>query len=254
MLILGLFVLGLLIGPLLGVVVDRAVERERLVPQHRCQECGADLGSASLVPVASWFVACREDRAHKRWRYIAVDILTAISFAIAGQRFGVSFELMPYLLLFAALIVMSVIDFETHLLLNVLTFPTLLVGLVLVLVLSGSNGETDRIWPALTGAGVFLGILGAAFLAYPPGLGLGDVKLAPTLGLFLGWMTTEVAVALKLVFYAILLSFLVAGVLGLVINLIRRDRRAEIPLGPFLAGSVIVLVAVAPVSGLLIGQ
>lgn len=254
MLILGLFVLGLLIGPLLGVVVDRAVERERLVPQHRCQECGADLGSASLLPIASWFVACRQDRAHHRWRYVAVDVLTALSFAVAGYRFGLSFELGPYLLLFAALVVMSVIDYETHLLLNVLTYPTLMVGLVAVLVLSGSNDQTDRIWPALVGAGLFFGLLGAAFVAYPPGLGLGDVKLAPTLGLFLGWMTTDTSIAVRLVFYALILGLFAGGLVGVARNIVKKDRQAEVPMGPFFAGAAIVLITVAPLSSALLGK
>ncbi|MFT7597268.1 MAG: leader peptidase (prepilin peptidase)/N-methyltransferase [Acidimicrobiales bacterium] len=253
MLALFLFLCGLVVGPLLGVIVDRAVDREKLAAEHRCQVCRCSLGNASLLPVFSWFRRCPTDTSHSWWRYPLTDLATAAAFAAAGVRFGMSIDLVPYLLFFAALVTMSVIDIETHLLLNILTYPTLLAGLVLVLVLSGSDGAQDRIWPALIGALLFGGILGAAFLAYPPGMGLGDVKLAPSLGLFLGWMSTEQMIAVRLVFYAILLSFLVAGVSGVILNAIRGDRRAEIPMGPFLAAATIVIVAAAPVSAAVVG-
>ncbi|MDA3038581.1 MAG: A24 family peptidase [Actinomycetota bacterium] len=181
-----LFVFGLVIGPLLGVVVDRAVDRERLVAEHRCPSCRASLGAAALIPLRHWFLRCPDDETHRQHRYWLVDFTAAAAFATAGLRFGWSWELAPYLGLFAALVVMSVIDLETHLLLNILTYPALFAGIFVILLLSGPTGTEARIWPAIVGGAVYGGVLGAAFLVYPPGLGLGDVKLAPTLGLFLG--------------------------------------------------------------------
>lgn len=248
MLILALALLGLVVGPFLGVVIDRAVERESLAAEHRCQTCRHSLGSRSLLPVVSWFQRCGVDPKHARWRYPLTDLATAACFAVAGDRFGTGFELVPYVLFFAALVTMSVIDVETHLLVNILTYPSLVAGLVLVLVVSGSNGAEARIWPALTGAGLYFALLAAAYLAYPPGLGLGDVKLAPTLGLFLGWMTQDKLEAVQLVFYALLLAFLVAGVGGLLVNLWRRDRSAEVAMGPFLAAATVAMIAVGPVT------
>lgn len=246
MLPLLLAIAGLLIGPLLGIIVDRAVERERPEPHHRCRTCGESLGSTSLVPVLSWFARCPTDSTHRNLRYPAVDILTAAGFAVAGLRFGWTWQLGPYLLLFAALVVMSVIDYETHLLLDILTWPSLGVGLFLVLVLSGVNGYEEGIWPALIGAMVYGVIMFLAYRAYPPGLGMGDAKLAPTLGLFLGWLSTSPMGAIRLVFYALIVAMLGAGLLGLLLRVIKvNDGDAELPLGPALALSAVVMIVMS---------
>ncbi len=239
-----LAVLGLAIGPLLGIVVDRAVERERPEPFHRCRDCGTALGSRSLVPIASWFIPCPTDPTHRRWRYPLTDVVTAVAFAVAGARFGWSWQLGPYLALFAALVVMSVIDLETHLLLNILTGPALAVGLFLVLTLSGANNYDDGIWPALIGAGLYGGMMFFFWRLYPPGMGMGDAKLAPTLGLFLGWMTTTPVNAIRIVLFAMIISFLGHAIIGLSLRAFRRiGAGAELPMGPALAiGAVAMIV------------
>ena len=156
---------------------------------------------------------------------------------------------------FAALVVMLVIDIEHHLLLNVLTYPTLLVGAFAVLVLSGTNDYSDALNPALISAaaiGVFFLVM---HLLYPPGLGLGDVKLVPSLGLFLGWLTVSVPDALRLVLWTMIGALLAAGVIGMGIKAWARrqppERFAdqpedwvpgEVSLGPFLAVATIVAI------------
>lgn len=246
MLIGVLALLGLVVGPLLGVAVDRAVERERPEPLHRCQHCGADMGPRSLLPVLGWFRSCPKDQEHRNWRYPLVDVSTALLFALGAWRFGTSWMLLPYLGLFAIMVVMSVIDVETHLLLNVLTFPAFGLGLFAVLTLSAPLGRAEAIWPALVGAGVFGAIILLSYLAYPPGMGLGDAKLAPTLGLFLGWLTTNSYVAARLSFYALIVGLLGAGVLGLTLRALKvLGPKAEIPMGPGLIGGTIVVIALS---------
>ena len=253
-LLLGLF--GFLVGPLLGIAVDRLVEREAFVATHRCQRCGADLGGVSaLLPFASWTRRCPDEPSHPRWRYPLVDLAASASFAIAGWTFGFTWQLGPYVVFFAALVVMLVIDIEHHLLLNVLTYPTLLVGIFAVLVLSGINDYSDAMNPSLISAaaiGVFFLVM---HLLYPPGLGLGDVKLVPSLGLFLGWLTVSVPDALRLVLWTMIGALLAAGVIGMGIKAWARrqppERFAdqpedwipgEISLGPFLAVATIVAI------------
>ncbi len=142
------------------------------------------------------------------------------------------------------LVVMSVIDLETHLLLDNLTKPTLIAGILLVLFLSGLYGAEDRIWPALIGSALFGGILLLAYRVYPPGLGFGDVKLAPSLGLFVGWLSSEILVSVRLVFFTMIVAFAIGGFGGLAVNLIRR-RRAEFPLGPALAVGTVAVIALS---------
>lgn len=252
--LLGLF--GLLVGPFLGIAVDRLVERERFVATHRCQRCRSDLGGVrSLLPLTSWVRRCPTEPAHARWRYPAVDLATAASFAVAGWTFGFTWQLWPYVAFFAVLVVMLVIDIEHHLLLNVLTYPTLLVGAFTVLVLSGTNDYSDGMNPALISAAAIAVFFLVMHLLYPPGLGLGDVKLVPSLGLFLGWLTVSVSDALRLVLWTMIGALLAAGVIGMVIKAwVKRqppERFAdqpddwipgEVSLGPFLAIATIVAV------------
>jgi leader peptidase (prepilin peptidase)/N-methyltransferase len=249
-------VLGFLVGPLLGIAVDRLVEREPFAATHRCQKCSTDLGGRSaLVPTASWRRRCPVDTAHPRWRYPLVDLAAAASFALAGWRFGFTWQLGPYVLFFAALVVMVVIDIEHHLLLNVLTYPTLMVGAFLVLVLSGLNDFEEGMNAALI-SGLSLGAFFLVMhLVYPPGLGLGDVKLVPSLGLFLGWLTVDTSEALRLVLWTMMGALLGAGVVGLVLR--RWAERqpperfadqpedwipGEVSLGPFLAVATVVAI------------
>ena len=236
---------GLLVGPLLGVIVDRVVDREPLVLQHRCPRCGRDLGGlAALVPVLGWRATCPAPDAHRFLRYPAIDLATAVTFAILAWRFGLGWRLGPYLALGAVLVVLSAVDLETHLLPNIIVWPSIGAGLFAVLVLSGELAAGEGITTALLGAAVFGGFIGAAHVIYEPGMGRGDVKLSLLLGLFVGWAVPDALDAVRLVLYAILTALSGGAIVGLTVNLIRRRGRAEIPFGPALAiGSMAVVVA-----------
>ena len=266
MLIIGLVFLGLVLGPLVGVVVDRAVHRERPALTHRCatpvsgdgeidpdelpELCGADLGRRSLVPILNWFEPCPRDSSHRHWRYPLTDLFTALVFAGAGYRFGATAWLIPYLILFAILVAASVIDLETRLLVDVLTKPIFLAMVMVILVFSPGLGIADNIWPAFAAGGFYFAVFGLMHVIGPDKMGRGDVKLAPTLGMAVGWVTGDVTVAIRLTMYSIilasLLSFVVGATAGLV--LMKDWRNYPVPMGPFLAIGAVFMVAV---SGLL---
>ncbi len=241
-----LAVAGLIVGPGLGVVVDRAVERVRLEPQHRCSVCRTGLGPKSLRPVLSWTDHCPACANHKGSRYPMVDVATVAVFVILGLRFGWSPILLPYLGLGLVLVALSAIDIETHLLPNVIVWPSILGGLFLVLFFSGEFGHVEAINSALLGAAVFGGFIGFAHLVYENGMGRGDVKLSALLGLFVGWLHPGLLDATRLVFWAILLALAGGGLFGLTYNLIRGRGRAEIPFGPALAAASLVVVVASP--------
>jgi len=238
--------LALLAGPWLGIVVDRAVERERLQPEHRCTTCGTGLGLSSLRPVVSWSADCPKCGSHKGRRYPMVDLALVGIFIALGLRFGWSPMLIPYLLLAAVLVALSVIDIETHLLPNVLVWPSIFAGLFLILVFSGEFDYGPGINSALLGAAVFGGFIGAAHVVYERGMGRGDVKLAVLLGLFVGWLQPSLVETTRLVLFSILLALLGGGIVGLIYNMVRGRGRAEIPFGPALAIASMVIVVVSP--------
>lgn len=245
-LLLTLVPAALIVGPLLGVVVDRAVERERPRAEHRCVHCRAGLGAGSLVPVLGWFGPCPSCSRKKGGRYRAVDLALIGVFGAVGARFGLDWHIVPYLGLAAVLVVLSAIDIETHLLPNVIVWPSIWLGLFVILVVSGQQGDAASIQAALVGGGVFGGFIGAAHLFNERGMGRGDVKLALLLGLFVGWLQPDRLIAVRLVLYTILLAMLGGGMVGLVYNLVRGRGQAEIPFGPALASATLVIIVFSP--------
>ncbi len=237
---------GLLLGPLIGIVVDRAAERVPPRPEHRCPTCQIGLGPRSLVPVLSWFVAC--PKGHGRsWRYPLVDLGLAASFALMGWRFGDDWHLWPYLALTAALVAMSAIDFETYLLPDVLTIPTLAFGLVAVAIAAFTDLGGPYAVPALVGMAFYGIFVFVAFIINPAGIGFGDVKLAPLLGLMVGWAVVSSLEGIRLTTYAIILGFLGGAVIGTIANLaLRRGLRAEIPFGPAMVAGTLLIVLLTP--------
>ncbi len=242
---LGLLALGVVVGPILGIAVDRVVERLPFQPEHRCTTCQEGLGPASLVPIVGWRGRCGSCSSHKGVRYPLIDLATAAVFALLGVRFGSSWMLVPYLGLGAVLVVLSAIDVETHLLPNIIVWPSFLAGLFAVLVVSGQRDYAEGVTSALLGVAVFTGFIGAAHIVYEPGMGRGDVKLSMILGLFLGWLQPSLLDTTRLVLFTILVALLGGGLIGLAYNAIRRRGRAEIPFGPALAAATLAAVLVS---------
>ncbi|MGB5755698.1 MAG: A24 family peptidase [Acidimicrobiales bacterium] len=242
---LGLLAVGVVVGPLLGIVADRAVERLPLRPTHRCTNCRRDLGPSALRPVIGWFDGCDGCGRHKGRRYPLIDVATGLLFAMLGLRFGIGWMLLPYLALAGVLIVLSAIDVETHLLPNTIVWPSFFAGLFLILVISGQRDYADGIYSALLGAAVFTGFIGAAHVVNERGMGRGDVKLSMTLGLFLGWLQPDLIDTTRLVLATIIAALVGGGLVGLVYNMAKSRGRAEIPFGPALAAATLAAVLVS---------
>ena len=169
-------VLGVAIGPLLGIAADRAVDRVRPELELRCTSCQHGMGRRSLVPLLHLFQRCDQCGSSIGSRYVAVDVLTVVVFAALGLRFGFSMKLFPYLVLGATLVVLSVVDAETHLLPNVIVWPSIWLAIPLTLLLSQVMDDS-RFVPALVGGLVFGGFIGASHVAYSAGMGLSLIHI-----------------------------------------------------------------------------
>ncbi len=198
------------------------------------------------MPVLSWFTSCESCGNHKGLRYPLIDLTLAAVFAMVAYRFGADIRLLPYLGLGAVLVALSAIDVETHLLPNVIVWPSIWASLFIIFVVSGLVDYEEGINSALIGAAVFGGFIGLSHLAYERGMGRGDVKLAVLLGLFVGWLQPDTLTAVRLVLYTIIIALFGGALGGLAYNAVRRRGRAEIPFGPALAAATIVVVAVSP--------
>jgi leader peptidase (prepilin peptidase)/N-methyltransferase len=244
---------GLLIGSFLNVVVYRLpLKRSLASPPSACGACGARIRSRDNVPVLSWLVLrgrCRDCDVRISARYPLVELGTAVFFGLvawwawpdlppvgigaSSATVASALVLSAFLYLAAVSIALALIDLDTHRLPNPLVLPGYVVGAALL----GTAGILAGDYAALVRGGLGLVILGVAYLvmalAYPGGMGMGDVKLAGVLGLFLGFLGWgELVVG---AFAAFLLGGLYA--LGLLVTR-RATRKSGIPFGPWmLAGA-----------------
>lgn len=225
--------LGLLIGSFLNVVVHRVPEG-RSVAEGRssCPACGAVIRPRDNVPVLSWVLLggrCRDCRAPISVRYPLVELSCAVLFAALALRLGVDPVLPALLALGAAGIALALIDLDVGRLPFVITIPMLAVVAALLVV----DGLADGWSPAGTAVlsmAVWLGIYGGLWFGTAGrGMGLGDVVLAPSLGLALGWLGWGPSLV------GLLAGFCAGALVGLALLAVgRAKRRTALPFGPFM--------------------
>jgi leader peptidase (prepilin peptidase)/N-methyltransferase len=164
-----------------------------------------------------------------------------VIWGVIGYRFVGSWALPAYLVLAAALLALSVIDLEHYLLPNRIVFPLAgagVVSLAIVALVEGSGSDFVR---ALLGGAAAFGALLALHLISPRGMGLGDVKLAFVLVLYLGWLGWGE------VFLGLFLGFLLGAVVGVILIAAKlRSRRDHVPFGPFLAAGTLIAIIWGP--------
>ncbi len=262
MIVLVLGVIGLLIGSFLNVVIYRVpLGRSVVSPPSACAACGAPIRAYDNVPVVSWLVLrgrCRDCGARISVRYPLVElggagffIVVALRLVppIAGARTAPAVAaavvaLVAFLYLASISLALALIDLDVHRLPNVLVLPAYAVGIALLGAASVLGGDYGALLRAAIGC-LALGLLYLAIaLLYPGGMGVGDVKLAGALGLFLGWLGWGPLIV------GALLAFVLGGIFGIAMIALRRGgRRTAIPFGPWmLAGAWIGIIAGVPIA------
>jgi leader peptidase (prepilin peptidase)/N-methyltransferase len=218
---------GLLVGSFLNVVAWRLPRRESLSrPRSRCPECGTQIAAYDNVPLLSWLLLrgrCRHCRARISPRYPLVELTTGVLYALVVLAKDDAVDIALGLLLVTALIPITIIDLELRLIPNRITLPAAVAAIVAGVVFDVGFVPEQLLAGAAAG-GFFL----LAALAYPRGMGMGDVKLAGMLGLYLG----------RAVAPAILVGLIAGVVVGAAIIArkgAREGRRTAVPFGPFLA-------------------
>jgi leader peptidase (prepilin peptidase) / N-methyltransferase len=219
--------MGAILGSFFNVVIWRLPRGESLSkPASRCPSCGTPIKPWDNVPIVSWLVlrgTCRSCGARISARYPAVEALTAVLFALVVAKYGPDRDVWLPLVFVALLVPIAFIDLDHQIIPNKLT----LLGTILALVLLVALQRDDLVEHLIAGlaAGLFFFV---AVLAYPRGMGMGDVKLAGVMGLFLG---RAVAPAL---FIAMILGTLVGAAI-IARKGAAEGRKTKVPFGPFLA-------------------
>jgi leader peptidase (prepilin peptidase) / N-methyltransferase len=222
---------GLALGSFLNVVAARVPLRRSIVrPASACMSCDHEIRPLDNIPLVSYFVLrgrCRNCRSRIPFIYPAVELVTALLLAGCVLAFGLAAEAAIAAFFCAVLVAVSVIDLEHRIIPNRIVLPATVVVLV-----ANTARDLSPEWAIASLAAS--GFLFAAALAYPAGMGMGDVKLALLMGAALG---TSVSVALM----AGMLAAMIPG-LALIARHGAKARKMGIPFGPFLAlGSVVAL-------------
>jgi leader peptidase (prepilin peptidase)/N-methyltransferase len=224
---------GLALGSFLNVVAARVPLKRSLVsPGSACMSCEREIAWYDNVPLLSYALLrgrCRSCGAHIPLRYPAVELVTALLVAGCVWKFGLSGSAAVAAFVCLALVAVSATDLEHRIIPNRIVIPA---GLIVLAANTALHPGPQWAIGAI-GASGFLFI---AALAYPAGMGMGDVKLAFLMGAALG---KTVPVALFLGVFAALIPGLV-----LIARHGRAARKMGIPFGPFLAlGAVVALFA-----------
>ena len=236
MIVLVAGLLGLIAGSFLNVVIHRVPRRQSVVwPASHCPACGESIEPRDNVPLLSYVLLrgrCRNCNARISPRYPLVEALTGILFAGTAYEFGLGLELLSALALVLVLVALAVTDLEHRLLPNAIVGPAALIGFTLSVLES-----PERWWIYVVSALAVAGGLFALALAYPGGMGMGDVKMGGMLGAFLG------PYAALAVFLGALCGAITGGIL-MVVGKLRR--RHALPFGVFMAIGGMVVLFVGP--------
>jgi leader peptidase (prepilin peptidase) / N-methyltransferase len=230
------FVGGMLTGSFVGLVAFRLPRGGSIVgPRSVCDSCGAQIASYDNIPVVSWLLLrgrCRSCHAPIPARYPLVELAVGLAFAATTIVLHDDPAQLALGLVFVAMLAaITLTDLERGLIPNVILLVGSIAAVALVAATAPSSFPERAI--AAAAAGGFLLLIA---LAYPRGMGMGDVKLAAVMGLYLG---SAVAPAL-------LIAVLAGTAVGLGVMLVHGSgaRKLAVPFGPFLAlGGVVALLA-----------
>jgi leader peptidase (prepilin peptidase)/N-methyltransferase len=229
-------IVGAIFGSFLNVVAYRLPRGESLSrPRSRCPQCQTAIKPYDNVPVLSWLALrgrCRSCRAPISARYPLVEAMSGLLCALVVIAKGPDEDALLGLALVLLLIPITLIDLDHRIIPNKLTLLGAIVAPALVAA-TAPDRLPEHLIAGVAAGGFFL----LALLAYPRGMGMGDVKLAAVLGLFLG---RAVGPAL---FVALVAGTLV-GAAVIARKGAAEGRKTAVPFGPFLAlGGVVALFA-----------
>jgi leader peptidase (prepilin peptidase)/N-methyltransferase len=221
------FIGGMITGSFVGVVAHRVPQGRSIVgPRSECPSCGTQIAGYDNVPVVSWLLLrgrCRSCQTRIPARYPLIELALGAAFAAtAVVLHDDPAKLALGLVFVAVLAAITLTDLERRVIPNAILLAGSVLGVAIVAATDPSSLPERA--AAAAGGGAFLLLFA---LIYPRGMGMGDVKLAAVMGLFLG---VSIVPAL---FIGIALGAIVG--LWLMLRYGPEARKHAVPFGPFLA-------------------
>jgi leader peptidase (prepilin peptidase)/N-methyltransferase len=195
------------------------------------------------VPVFSWLALrgkCRRCRAPIGIDPIVIELANAGLYVLMAIRFEDLRAAIPaYCILMSVLLAQTWIDVKTRRLPREITYTGMLLGAIALTIAAIVIDEPERIWMMLLGAAIALATMWLIYVASKGGMGDGDVRLAPLLGMYLGWLNPGIVLP------GLFFGFLAGAVVGVAMMAFdRAGRRTAVPFGPFLALGTVVAIFV----------
>lgn len=232
--------IGLLTGGVLNVLADDWPQRERPSRPH-CLNCGYVYGPGGWLAIGRrlWGGGqCPQCGLRTRRRPLLVEVGTAVFFFFLPWLIDDPLTLIIYTFYIAILILVIVIDLETRLILDKVTWPGTALALAFSFILPGSN-IISAFLGAVLGFVIFLGIYWLAKVTFGPGaIGQGDIKLAMLLGAMLGVPDILIALMIGIFLGGIISAFLLAT------RLVKRN--TYLPYGQYLAAAGMMMLLWGP--------
>lgn len=229
-----ILLLGLVIGSFLNVCIFRIPREESIsFPPSHCTNCDNKIKAYDLVPVISFLLLrgkCRHCGERISMKYPLIELITSVLFLALYIKFGLSFDLLKFIILICFIIIIGIIDFETTDVYLKTTLPGIIIG-ILFIAIGYFNGQ--EVWTYIFGGLLGGGVI-TAIVLLTNGMGWGDVEICLLAGVFLGFNLTIVM---------LFLSFVTGGILGILLIITKkRSRKDYIPFGPFISVGVIITV------------
>ncbi len=230
------FAFGAIVGSFLNVVIHRVPRRQSIVrPGSRCPRCGAAIRWYDNIPILSWIVLrarCRSCGAPISTRYPMVEAAAGLLAVLTLWRWGLTAAGLEAVLFAWISLALGLIDLDHKLLPDVLTLPSILLGLGLAFA-GGIATPLESFLGALTGAAIpaFI-IIAYKALRGIEGMGWGDVKYLAAIGSVAGlegclWILIAGAVLGALTG----IGLMAAG---------KGGAKTELPFGTFLAAATLL--------------
>jgi len=230
------------VGSFLNVCIYRLPRSLSLVgPRSMCPSCRTNIAFYDNIPVVSYLLLrgrCRKCGARISVRYAVVELLLGLFALAVFVRHGLSLEALFLYGLIAALIVITFIDIDHQIIPDVITYPGIVIGFLMSLIVGHITFKDSLIGIALGGGSLLLVAWGYHALTKREGMGGGDIKLLAMIGAFLGW---------KAVIFTIFAGSVTGTFVGAFVALGKGGgRKLAVPFGPFLSLGALLFIFFGP--------
>jgi leader peptidase (prepilin peptidase)/N-methyltransferase len=239
------FLLGSAIGSFLNVCIYRIPREKSIVnPPSACPGCEKSIRFYDNIPILSYILLkgkCRDCGSKISIRYPIVELLTGIFFLILYRQFGLTFELIVFMIFVSLLIAISFIDLDFQIIPDILSIGGVVLGFILAIIrplfrdLDPKFGILDSLYGIGLGGGLLFAIAWLyQFFTKREGMGGGDIKLLGMIGAFCGW---------KGVVFSLVSGSVLGTIVGIPLMLAKgRNTKYAIPFGPFLSLGAIIFI------------